>query len=38
MVSSANGDNLQLGMLFAVIFPAVLILGLLVQRRMVKKV
>jgi len=37
MVSSANGDNLQLGMLFAVIFPAVLIFGLLVQRRMVKK-
>lgn len=38
MVSSANGDNLQLGMLFAVIFPAVLIMGLLVQRRMAKKV
>jgi len=37
MVSSANGDNLQLGMLFAIVFPAVLILGLLVQRRMVKK-
>ena len=37
MVSSANGDNLQLGMLFAVIFPAVLIGGLLLQRRMVKK-
>lgn len=37
MVSSANGDNLQLGILFAVIFPAVLILGLLVQKRMVKK-
>ena len=37
MVSSANGDNLQLGILFAVIFPAVLVFGLLVQRRMVKK-
>lgn len=37
MVSSANGDNLQLGILFAAIFPAVLICGLLVQRRMVKK-
>ena len=36
MVSSANGDNLQLGMLFAIIFPVVLILGVLVQRRMVK--
>lgn len=37
MVSSANGDNLQLGILFAAIFPVVLICGLLVQRRMVKK-
>lgn len=37
MVSSANGDNLQRGILFAVIFPAVLVFGLLVQRRMVKK-
>ena len=37
MVSSANGDNLQMGMLFAIIFPVVLILGVLVQRRMVKK-
>lgn len=37
MVSSANGDNLQLGMLFAIIFPVVLILGVLVQRRMVKR-
>lgn len=37
MVSSANGDNLQLGILFAVVFPAVLVFGLLVQRRMVKK-
>lgn len=37
MVSSANGDNLQLGILFAAVFPAVLICGLLIQRRMVKK-
>ena len=38
MVSSAFGDNLQRGILFAAIFPVVLIFGLLVQRRMVKKI
>jgi MFS family permease len=37
MMSSAFGDNLQMGMLFAVAFPVVLIFGLLLQRRMVKK-
>ena len=37
MVSSAFGDNLQRGILFAAAFPVVLIFGLLVQRRMVKK-
>ena len=37
MVSSAFGDNLQMGMLFAIVFPVVLIFGLLVQKRMVKK-
>jgi len=37
MVSSAAGDNLQVGMLAAMAFPVILIFGLLVQRRMVKK-
>lgn len=37
LVSSAAGDNLQTGMLFAAAFPLVLIIGLMVQRKMVKK-
>ena len=37
MVSSAFGDNLQMGILFAIAFPLVLIFGLLVQKRMVKQ-
>ena len=38
MVSSAFGDKLQMGILFAAVFPVVLIFGLLLQRRMVKRV
>jgi len=37
LVSSAAGDNLQTGMLFAAAFPLVLIIGLAAQRKMVKK-